>query len=509
MARKTVIVGAGLGGLAAAVRLAAAGREVAVFDSRPAVGGKAGENTLGEEEQTWRFDTGPSLLTLPGVLDELFAFAGRDRKDYLDLEALDPITRYWFDDGSRVESSPNRDKFAASLEAAGVAKGEELDTYLDYSRRIWNITHDIFMERSLHEPSDLLRGPELWKSIFRLGRIDALRSMDAAHRRFFSDGRAQQFFNRYATYNGSNPYAVPATLNIIPHVEYGIGGFAVKGGIVAIPRALERLARELGVEIHLNEKVERILTEGRPGRRFGRNAARVVGVRTSEDVPADEVVCNADVTTAYRDLLNDTSAPLAKRYRRLEPSSSGLVFFWAMGSDYPEFGLHNILFSSDYTREFGDIFERRRMPDEPTVYINITSKVDRSDAPSPGENWFVLVNAPPDEGQEWHAEADRTRKAVLSRIEKALGRDVSGDIRHESILDPPAIAAQTSSHRGSLYGISSNSPGAAFLRHPNRSHRYRGLYFAGGSAHPGGGMPLVMLSGKIAAELVLKNGGRP
>jgi phytoene desaturase len=185
MARKTVIVGAGLGGLAAAVRLAAAGREVAVFDSRPAVGGKAGENTLGEEEQTWRFDTGPSLLTLPGVLDELFAFAGRDRKDYLDLEALDPITRYWFDDGSRVESSPNRDKFAASLEAAGVAKGEELDTYLDYSRRIWNITHDIFMERSLHEPSDLLRGPELWKSIFRLGRIDALRSMDAAHRRFF------------------------------------------------------------------------------------------------------------------------------------------------------------------------------------------------------------------------------------------------------------------------------------------------------------------------------------
>ncbi|MDF1566380.1 MAG: FAD-dependent oxidoreductase [Spirochaetaceae bacterium] len=340
--------------------------------------------------------------------------------------------------------------------------------------------------------------------------------MDAAHRRFFSDERAKQFFNRYATYNGSNPYAVPATLNIIPHVEYGIGGFAVKGGIVAIPRALERLARELGVEIHLNEKVERILTEGQPGRRFGRNAARVIGIRTSgnspggkQDFPADEVVCNADVTTAYRHLLDDTTAPLAKRYRRLEPSSSGLVFFWAMGSDYPEFGLHNILFSSDYPREFGDIFERRRMPDEPTVYINITSKVDRWDAPSPGENWFVLVNAPPDEGQDWAAETSRTRKAVLSRIEKALGRDVSGDIRHESVLDPPAIAEQTSSHRGSLYGISSNSRGAAFLRHPNRSRRYRGLFFAGGSAHPGGGMPLVMLSGKIAADLVLKNGGRP
>ena len=216
------------------------------------------------------------------------------------------------------------------------------------------------------------------------------------------------------------------------------------------------------------------------------------------------MISDADVTVTYRDLLRDTGAPLARRYRRLEPSSSGLVFFWGTKSDYPEFGLHNILFSGDYPREFRELFTESRCPADPTVYINITSKVDRADAPSPGENWFVLVNAPADCGQDWPEEISRTRRAVLRRIEKAIGRPVEGDIAVEEVLSPPQIEAATSSHRGSLYGISSNTRMAAFLRHPNRSRRYRGLYFVGGSAHPGGGMPLAMLSGKIAADIIIR-----
>ena len=494
---RTAVVGAGLGGLAAAIRLAAAGQEVRVFERLDRVGGKAGELVLGSGKSAWRFDTGPSLFTLPDVLDDLFAAAGRRREDYLDIRPLDPITRYWFADGAYVESSSDRDRFADSLEKAGIADRSELAAYLRYSRRIWNITHHVFMERSLHEISDLLTDRSIWGSIARMGRIDAFRSMDSANRRYFRDTRAHQFFNRYATYNGSNPFVVPGTLNIIPHVEFGIGGYAVSGGIAAIPAALKRVAEELGVEFRLGEPVERILSSGSPG--------PVTGIRSVRgEWPADRVICNADVTTAYRQLLGDPRAPLARRYARLEPSSSGLVFFWAMGSDYPEFGLHNILFSDDYRKEFDDIFVRRRCPEQPTVYINITSKVDRSDAPTPGENWFILVNAPPDADQDWSAETDRTREAVLSRIEKTLGRRVRDDIRHESILDPPTIARETSSHRGSLYGISSNSRMAAFLRHPNRSRRYPGLFFTGGSVHPGGGMPLAMLSGKITADLALK-----
>ena len=315
MGARTAVVGAGLGGLAAAIRLAAAGRQVCVFDRLDRVGGKAGELVLESGAAAWRFDTGPSLFTLPDVLDDLFAAAGRRREDCLEIRPLDPITRYWFADGSYVESSPDPERFAASLEKAGVAERKELDAYLRYSRRIWNITHHVFMERSLHEVSDLLRDRSIWKSIARMGRIAAFRSMDAANRSFFRDSRAHQFFNRYATYNGSNPYVVPATLNIIPHVEFGIGGYAVSGGIAAIPTALKKVAEETGVEFRLDEPVTEILTSGHPG--------PVRGVRTAGgDWPADEVVCNADVTTAYRQLLNDPRAPLARRYARLEPSSS-------------------------------------------------------------------------------------------------------------------------------------------------------------------------------------------
>ena len=502
MATRTAVIGAGLGGLAAAIRLAAAGRTVRVYDTRDSVGGKAGEQYLETGEQVWRFDTGPSLFTLPGVLDELFRAAGRNREDYLEIIPLEPITRYWFADGSRVDSFSDIGKFAASLEQAGVADETELRTYLDYSLRIWDITHEVFMERSLHEPSDMIRNPTLWKSLARLGRIDAFRSMNTAHRRFFSSDRARQLFNRYATYNGSDPFRAPATLNIIPHVEYGIGGWAVRGGIAAIPESLEKLAREMGVEFRLGERVLQILTLK------NRTPGRIRGVKTEiGEWKADEVICNADVRSCYSRLLDDPRARMARRYQRLAPSSSGLVFFWAMGSDYPEFGLHNILFSENYREEFRDLFDRKRCPGKPTVYVNITSKIDRKDAPSPGENWFVLVNAPSDSGQDWPAEIQRTRNAVLERLESALGRDVSGDIVLEDVLSPPRIAAETSSYGGSLYGISSNSRSAAFLRHPNRSRRYPGLYFCGGSAHPGGGMPLVMLSGKIAAELALRQGG--
>jgi phytoene desaturase len=281
MAIRTTVIGAGLGGLAAAIHLAAEGREVTVFDSRKSTGGKAGEIVLSDGNRHWRFDKGPSLLTLPNVLDDLFKAAGKHREDYLEIVPLDPITRYWFPDGSRVESSPDRRRFAASLENAGIAGRKELDGYLDYSRRIWEITHGIFMERSLDEKADLLKDPKIWKSLFRLGHIDAFRTMDAAHRSFFRDPRAWQFFDRYATYNGSNPYRVPATLNIIPHVEYGIGAWAVKGGIIAIPRSLEKLAREMGVVFRLGESVERILS----------NRRRITGVRTAiEAILCDEVI---------------------------------------------------------------------------------------------------------------------------------------------------------------------------------------------------------------------------
>jgi diapolycopene oxygenase len=528
--RRVVVIGAGLGGLSAAIRLAAAGYRVAVYEKQSGPGGKA----FSERHGAYRFDTGPSLFTLKSVFAQLFEEAGRDIDDYLDLTPLEKICNYFWRDGTRTVSYADRTAMAGEFARVFGEDPRRVERYLDYSARIHRITGHLFLEKSLHEWSTYF-STGFWSSLVQLHRIDAMRTMDRANHAFFSTPKLQQFFNRYATYNGSDPYQTPATLNIIPHVEYGLGAWAVEEGIHAVPLALERLARELGVTFHYGVRVRRINSEpagilrrpvparvtgvtvddGEIGATSGEETHQaeyagttieVEGSRPGRFVPADVVVSNADVTPTYEHLLEDTAAPLYQRYQKLEPSSSGLVFYWGVRYRFPELGLHNIFFSEDYEAEFRQIFREGRCPDDPTIYINITSREGApGDAPVDGDNWFVLVNAPWDQGQDWNAEADRTRQIVLDRLSRELGRDVEELIEVELRMLPPDIAARTDSHRGSLYGISSNTRLAAFLRHPNRSRRYRGLFFVGGSAHPGGGMPLVVLGGKITADLVRRH----
>jgi phytoene desaturase len=492
--RKSVaVVGAGLGGLSAAIRLAAAGYAVDLYDQQSIVGGKAGTKNVGD----FRFDTGPSLLTMTAVFEQLFEEAGQQLTDHLQFIPLAPICRYFFPDGTRLFSYSDQERFGAEIEAKTLDSGDGLRRYLEYGRKIYDNTAELFLWHSLHELSSYFKGFSL-RSLLNLGKIDALRSMDAANRSFFRDPRMVQLFNRYATYNGSSPYKVPATLNIIPYVEYGLGGFAVAGGIYAIPAALVKLARKLEVRVILETRVEQIL----------HRSGRIRGIRVGgENLNYDVVVSNADVLRTYEDLLSDPGARPVLRYKRLEPSSSGLVFFWGMERSNPELGVNNIFFSPDYPREFRELFVERSCPTDPTVYVNITSKATPEDAPASGENWFVLINAPYEAGQDWHRAVAATRERILSRIEQALGRSVAGAIAAEEVMSPRDIRINTGSRLGSLYGISSNTSMAAFLRHPNRSRRYRGLYFCGASVHPGGGMPLAVLSGKIASDLIRRHEG--
>jgi phytoene desaturase len=491
--KKVAVVGAGLGGLSVAIRLAHAGYAVDLYDQGSIVGGKAGTKHIGD----FRFDTGPSLLTMPSVFVQLFGEVGQRLDDHLEFIPLAPICHYFFPDGTRLLSYSDRERFGADIEAKTLDSRHTLDRYMEYGRRIYENTAELFLWNSLHEPATYFRSFSL-KSLLNLGKIDAFRTMDAANRSFFSDPRMVQLFDRYATYNGSNPYEVPATLNIIPHVEYGLGGFAVAGGIYAIPAALGRLAEKLGVRLTLETRVEGILHKDR----------RIRGIRVGgENLDYDVVVSNADVLRTYEDLLADPEARLALRYKRLEPSSSGLVFFWGMKQGNPELGVNNIFFSNDYPREFRELFVERVCPNDPTVYVNITSRITPEDAPAEGENWFVLINAPYEAGQDWERQAADSRLRILSRVEQTLGRSVAGAIAVEEVMTPQDIRSNTGSRLGSLYGISSNTAMAAFLRHPNRSRRYRGLYFCGGSVHPGGGMPLAILSGKIAADLIRRHEG--
>ncbi len=473
--KRCAIIGAGLGGLAAAIRIAGYGMAVDLYELHGQAGGKANELQL----DGFRFDTGPSLLTMPFVLESVFSDAGEDVRDYLTIEPLSQHCKYFYPDGTEITAFAGRDAFAKEIESKTKDSAASVKRYLNYSKGIYDLSADLFLFNDIHELSTY-REQGSPKTLLNLWKLDSLRTVHRANESFFKDPRVVQLFDRYTTYNGSNPYKAPATLNI--------------EGIYRIPQALAELAKKRGVTIHTNRRVERIVYDHK----------QVQGIiLDGETIPYDCVVSNADVFTTYRDLLRDEASRDAKRYKRLEPSSSALVFFWGVrGNIVGKLGVHNILFSADYRREFIELFDHKVCPRDPTVYIYISALFNPSDAPKGYENWFVMINAPYDSGQDWEREISEGRKRIVQKIDSVLHIDIKRNITSERIATPRDIQAQTMSHLGSIYGISSNSRTAAFMRQRNRSKRYRGLYFCGGSAHPGGGIPLVLLSGKIAAELV-------
>jgi phytoene desaturase len=319
--------------------------------------------------------------------------------------------------------------------------------------------------------------------------------MHQANSSFFKDTKTIQIFDRYATYNGSNPFLAPATLNIIQHVEYNLGGYICEGGMYKIPESLYKAAVNKDVKFHMSTAVNKILHKDN----------KVTGIETSSGIDYfDIVVSNADVNFTYDKLLNDKSSRQAKRYARMEKSSSAIVFYWGISREFPELEIHNILFSDNYTEEFDDIFTKKTIPADPTVYIYISSKFNKDDAPEGSENWFVMINVPADNNHDWDKLIVSAREKVINKISTVLKVNIDDYITFEEHLTPDAIERTTGSSKGSLYGISSNNKMAAFLRQQNRSRQYRGLYFCGGSAHPGGGIPLVVLSAKITADLINK-----
>ena len=482
------VIGAGVAGLAAAARLAVAGHPVTVFEASGSFGGKMHQFEL---PGGYRFDAGPSLFTLPQLVDDVFRLAHRAPADYFRYERLDPITNYFFADGTRLTAWAEAEKFAAEVEQKLGVPAVAVTQFLARSGRAYDATAGTFLHKSLHKAGTYFSAETL-KAVAALPSLGLTGTMHARHEKAFGqDARLVQLFDRYATYNGSDPYQAPATLSLIPHLEHGIGAFYPEGGIYAIAESLHRLGAEFGVKFRFNEPVREILTAGN----------LITGLRTDQDVyDFNLVVSNMDVVPTYRRLLPRQPAP--ERTLAQPRSSSALIFYWGVGRGFPELDLHNIFFSADYKAEFDAIFQEKTVADDVTVYVNVTSKKTPGDAPAGHENWFVMVNVPHDQGQDWDALAARTRQVVLAKLSKALDIDLEPLIRAEKVWTPPGIAADTSSFGGALYGSSSNNALAAFWRHPNFSGRLPGLYFCGGSVHPGGGIPLCLLSAKIVAELI-------
>lgn len=478
-----------MAGLAAAVRLQKAGYAVTVLEAAATAGGKLGEMNL----DGFRFDTGPSLFTRPDLVDELFVLAGEDPRDHFHYRRLDPVCHYFYPDGKRFQAPADPEALAQAMEkelgepAANIRAMQRRGAYL------YRITAPVFLESSLHKLHTYIR-PSGLRGIANLPFIGTMRSMSRENGRRFLTPHARQFYNRFATYNGSDPHRAPATLNVIPHLESAMGAWYPEGGMRSIPMSVYALALRLGVKFRFNTKVERILLDAKGGK------VRGLQLEGGEEMATDLVLSNADVFPTYKKLLPNLATPA--RVEKVDSSSSALIFYWGIRKSFPQLGVHNIFFSGDYEREFREIWADAQAPSDPTIYINITSKCEPSDAPEGMENWFVMVNVPANRGQDWEAIRLQLREAVIRRLSRELGTDIGACIAAEAFLDPPRIEERTGSYRGALYGSSSNRMLAAFFRQANFSSRVKGLYFAGGSVHPGGGIPLCLLGARITASLI-------
>jgi phytoene desaturase len=483
------IVGSGIGGIAFAIRMACLGLQVHVFEANAQPGGKLAEIV----HDGYRFDAGPSLFTMPQLVDELFTLAGKNPRDYFSYERLPEICRYIWEDGTRLQTYEDPVKTSNEIAKTLGESEHNVRAYIANAGTKYNIISDLFLDNSLHKLSTWT-GKKAMTGYANLHRLGLFETMHTSHQKQFNNPKTVQLFDRYATYNGSDPYQTPATLSIIPHLEYNLGAYFPKGGMIEIPRSLTKLAKELGVQFHLEEPVTGIQYE----------ANKVTGIETIKGkYNFDFVASNADIRPTYDRLL--VGLPKPKRLLNQPKSSSGIIFYWGVNRIFNELGVHNIFFSDHYKKEFETIFTAQTMDEDPTAYVHISSKVAPEDAPEGCENWFVLMNAPSNSGQDWDLLVAETRKNVIAKISRNLGLDFEKHIVSEEYLDPRRIETRTSSSGGALYGNASNNKFAAFLRHPNYRPSIKNLYWIGGSVHPGGGIPLCLSSAKIAAKLFKEN----
>ncbi len=486
--RKVIIIGSGIAGLATAIRLAVQGFEVTVYEKNSYPGGKLSAF----EKGGYHFDAGPSLFTQPDNIAELFELADEPMEAYFQCEPVDIACHYFYENGKQVNAYTNAEAFANELSDKLGEKPETVTSYLRDAANLYNHVGSIFLNHSLHK-----RGTWLNKRVFK-----ALKAVKAAHlfkslhrhnRSRFATPEAVQLFNRYATYNGSNPYKAPGMLSLIPHLELNQGTFYPKGGMISITNALYRLAQAKGVNFHFDTNVQKIIHHN----------GRAMGVVVNDtNMAADIVVCNTDAYLAYQHLLSNPYK--AKQVLKQERSSSAIIFYWGIKTGFEQLGLHNIFFSNNYQQEFDHLFKSKTLSNDPTVYINITSKMEGGHAPAGHENWFVMINAPANVGQNWEQLKETARGHIIAKLNRILQTDIAPLIAVEETLDPVLIEERTGSYQGSLYGTSSNSKMAAFLRQPNFTSLVKGLYFCGGSVHPGGGIPLCLKSAQIVSGLIQK-----
>jgi phytoene desaturase len=494
MSERVVVIGGGLGGLASAVTLAGRGYSVTLLEKSPWLGGKAAVLA----QNGFRFDMGPTILTVPRVLDRIFREADRKLSDYLDLIPLDPQWRCFFTDGSVLDLTADTSAMAEHLNRMAPGLGEGYRQFLEYSRRLHTVSDKFFFWRSVGGMRDVF---DLKNTFSATTLMDVLalkmgRSVASVVRSYVPEPRVAQMIDHFVQYVGSSPEQSPAVLCGIAHMQMADGVWYPRGGTGAVPAALARLAGELGIDVRTGEGARRIHRD---------HSGQVVAVETDsgDRIDAAAVVSNMDSVRTHRELIGESQA--ADRFlkrRRYEPACSGVVLYLGLNRAYDHILHHDFVFSRDPHEEFDWIYRKGEPAPDPTCYLAAPALTEPEVAPPGGEALYVLVHTPylrPH--HDWKRMFPEYRRTILNKLKTTAGMaDIEDRIVFESALTPQDIHDRYRVLNGAIYGLASHGKFVGAFKPANRSPDVPGLYLAGGSAHPGPGMPMALMSGWIAAD---------
>jgi diapolycopene oxygenase len=487
--KTVVVIGAGLGGLSAAIALASEGFAVEVIEKNAKVGGKL--NVI--EKDGFTFDLGPTILTMPHVFRALFERAFRRFEDYVAIQPVRPHWRNFFEDGTTLDLSPDPEQMRQELRKLGPDVAPQFERFLHYSQRLGKLVDSGYFALGLDGFWDVIRHYGLLGS---LSGFDIFRTMNQGVRRFVKDDKLADILNYFANYAGSSPYDAPAVMNLLPYIQFGYGVWYVRGGMYRLAEGLRRLAEDLGVRVRLNTEVEEIQYKG--------NRATALRLADGSVLSFDIVVSNMEVIPTYQWLIKGGDAEV-RRLQKFAPSCSGLVMHLGIDRTYPLLAHHNFFYSQEPWEQFKAIYHDNGLPDDPTVYVAMPTRTDPSQAPKGCEVLKILAHVPALDPQHPLRDEDYLafRERVLLKLDRMGLTGLRAHIVCEETWTPLDIQTQYYSNQGSLFGVVANRKLNRGFKAPQRSQRFSNLYFVGASVNPGGSMSMVALSGQLVRDKIL------
>ncbi len=491
--RTALVIGAGIGGIATAARLAKNGYDVTVLEKESTPGGRCNQVL----RDGHRFDIGPTLFLMPEIWEETFAALGQKMSDYLELKRIDPTYKVHFDDGLQLELTSNLGEMQRQLERVEKSGFTGFLSYMAEGSKHYKTSLEKFVGRNFYNVFEYF-SPGNLPLLFQL---KALRKHYANTGRFFQDEQLKAAFTFQNMYLGLSPYDAPATYSLLQYTELAEGVWYPMGGMYAAIQALEKIAERLGVRFIYNAPVKRIIT----------SKSKVLGAVLENGTPftADIFVGNADLPYIYKELLPENNE--AKKLDQKLYTCSTIMFYWGVDKEYPQIAHHNVFLGGDYKDSFDQIFNDHTLPEVPSFYVHAPARTDPAAAPNGQETLYVLVpvgHLDARAEQDWDTLVDRARETVLARLAKEMGaEDLRGHIKFEIVYQPRVWKERFNLEKGAAFGLSHNFWQVGYLRPQNRHKQYKNLYFAGASTHPGTGLPIVLLSARLTTERILKEAG--